>query len=105
MSATSLVASNKNSSLSLSLHLSFSLIPSKPLFAESRTYLSANRPPDSPINVQEVMLPRYGFHQYLFETSRFRQHNASRRVVASTAARLPRSFRVRSLLNLGSVPR
>jgi hypothetical protein len=103
MSATDLVASRNHSTLS-SLTLTLLIKPFAASFTESFRNFSTHRSPCSTTRVQEVMLRRYGFHQHHVETIRFRQYNASRRVVASTAARLSRSVRLRSVLNLGSVP-
>jgi len=106
MSATEVAAFPNYLSLpGLDLIDSLLIQPIAPLFAELLRNLASNHGPCSTIRVQEVMRRRYGFHQYLFKTIRFRQHDASRRMVASTAARLSRSFRFYSLFNLGSVPR
>src|SRR4030095_772930 len=105
MSATHLVAIRIHTSLSLALTNSLLIQTFAALFVELFRNLTTSRWPCSTIRVQEVMRRRYGFHQYIFETIRFRQHNASRRMVASTAARLSRSLRFHSLFNLGSVPR
>lgn len=52
---------------------------------------------------QEEMILRYGFNKRLVETTRIRQHYASRRMVASAAVSLLGPVCFRSLFNLGGV--
>src|SRR5258706_7630460 len=51
------------------------------------------------------MTRRYGFNKRLVKTTRLRQHDAPRRVVAPAAVSLPGPVRVRRVLDMGRVSR